>query len=75
MRTVVTKTKNAQHECKKMVEGAQEEDARFFDKFLEEEMHELEQELFPIEELHIGELNPIIGKRILQQKLSKLKYL
>ena len=33
----------------------------------------MEHELFPIEDVHMGELNPMIGRRIFNQKMGELK--
>ena len=30
-------------------------------------MKQLEQELFPVTDIHIGELNPTIGRRVFNQ--------
>ena len=41
-----------------------EHKASFFNNFLVNDMRELERELFPVTDLHMGELNPQIGRRI-----------
>ena len=49
--------------------------ASFFNNFLANDMRELERELFPVKDLHMGELNPQIGRRIYHQKLSDLRHM
>lgn len=39
-------------------------EARFYENFVKDDMRQLEAELFPADQIHIGELNPIIGRRI-----------
>ena len=40
---------------------------------MKDDMQEVDAQLFPVEELHVGELNPMIGRRIFSHKLGKLK--
>ena len=45
----------------------------FFENFLTEDILQLEMELFPVEDLHIGEINPVIAQRIHNDKLEHLR--
>ena len=45
----------------------------FFENFLTEDILQLEMELFPVEDLHIGEINPVLGQRIQNDKLEHLR--
>ena len=45
----------------------------FFENFLTEDILQLEMELFPVEDLHIGEINPVLGQCIQNDKLEHLR--
>ena len=49
------------------------EHSRFYNTFVKQDLTELEHELFPAFDLHIGELHPAIGKRLQQLRLSELR--
>ena len=47
-----------------------EQEIKFYEQFLKEDMKKIDEELFPHDELHTGELNPIVGRRLFAQKMN-----
>ena len=68
MRTIITKTRAAIRETQTFLmsplEKMSKKENRFYESFVKDDMRQLEAELFPADQIHIGELNPIIGRRI-----------
>ena len=62
MRTIITKTKRLIRESKELLIDKEKEElkqrTKFYENFIQDDMRMAEQELFPIEDIHIGELNP-----------------
>ena len=79
MRTIITKTRQAIEDTREMLKDKEEENykqqTKFYENFVHKDFKQLEKELFPVEDLHIGELNPQIGRRIHNQKLNRLRYM
>ena len=77
MRTIITKTKRLIRESKELLIDKEKEElkqkTKFYENFIQDDMRMAEQELFPIEDIHIGELNLQIGQRIHNEKLSQLR--
>ena len=68
MRTIMTKTGSGLSAVKEILaddeEGRLKQEMVFFEKILKEDMNGIDAELFPVEELHLGELNPAIGRQV-----------
>ena len=62
MRTIITKTRKVIEESKEMLKDREQErynqQVKFYENFMKNDFKRLESELFPIEDLHMGELNP-----------------
>ena len=72
IRTIVSKTRQVIIESKEMLKNKDEEkQMQFFSDFVRNDIGEVERELFPIADLHMGEINPTLARRIFNQKLSQ----
>ena len=85
MKTIISKTRECIAESQVLINvprGVEAQEAialekgnRFFKSFVQNDLIQYEQELFPAFDLHIGELHPAIGKRLQQMKLSELRHM
>ena len=73
IRTIMTKTQREIAETKELLrDKSAEKHFAFFETFLENDIKYIDRELFPVNELHMGELNPALGRRIHNKKLHQL---